>query len=283
MSCNQNRVDAGLKSKEDGHKFEKKVAEYTGGYLFSGSKKDKTKVDVYINKNLCLSIKNTKARSSSTQLHIGPQDNIISFLKLSSKSIDALKLFLGHTDPIVFFNFFKSLGGDIKSLSNKDEIVRHRCKCSNIPKDLMDSLIDELNKKNSEIFDMAFSHGYNDFKHVATHMVSTVIKNDLESSLVYTMEDLKELFMQGTWVISKTNSTLHLKHGDTTLCRLQVKGSTENNNGRAEKGLPLFSKTQLKAYRTSYHYAQFQVHTAIFKMCKSQPIQTIAKKLTNNG
>lgn len=278
MTTNQNRVEAGIKAKKDGHNFEEEVAELVGGRLPQDLNGNKTKVDVLGKDGLRLSIKNTGQSSSSTQIHVGSQEAVINYLKLSPSSETAFKLFLGNADPVQHLSYFKSVGGIENKLCKKTELKRHRCKASSIPQIHMDSLVAEFNKKNEDIFKLLFSHGSDGFEHIATHMVATVIKNDLQSSLVYSMEDLKDIFMKSTWVISSTKSTLHLKHEGVTICRFQVKGSSETNNKRIKKGLPPLPDNQLKAFRTSYHYAQFQVHKTLFKLCNSQPISSISSK-----
>lgn len=264
MSSNQNRVQAGVNSKNEGHIFEETVAAGLGGK--TPKEKKSTKVDV-IDGCRHISIKNTN--SKSTQIHLGTQNTLIEGLGLVGDEVTALKLFLGFSSKKEFIQHLKLAKININNLDSKSEIGRHRVKGHNIPTNIFNSLIDKLNSKKDELFSTLFTHGTKNFTEdlVATHMIVTKEKNNFQSCLAYDMMDLKNVFCQGTWNLAKSKSTISLEYVDSTtgesirICHLQLKGS----GGKSILG-------------NDYHSPMFHAHKPIFKIAGGVDMETFKEQ-----
>ena len=218
-----NHTDAGRLAKEEGHTFERTVAEYLGkikNQSFEVRGQSYTKVDVISeDEKIRVSVKNP--RGKNTQCALLSQASFIQCMDIRDED---LQLFISQ--------FF---GNNLWKKYN-----RHRLTTSHIDPKLNKKFLNFLNSNKHRLYSLLLTQGTNlNVRENVNYMLWTTKKNSVDHLFALDFVKFKPHYMKGSWIQNET--TFEYRVGDTKLLHLQMKGSG-------------------KRYSSGYHSLMFHIH-----------------------
>ena len=220
-----NAVDAGRKSKKDGHDFEHKLAA-TFDKLFGGNHKvdgrPSTKVDIHeTNSGRKYSVKNVS--KNHTQVALLSASKFIKHFKLKgTESETFINMFFGYYNKEC-----KSIVEDKHpelSLSDAEK-RQNRVYSPNISKDIKRAFVKFMNDNRQEIFNIIVRRG---FEGDAVHTIIWHTKGE-EMIRMIALENLEKEVEEGKWKLNKTTLEFRTNDGEKRF-HLQMKGSGKKYN-----------------------------------------------------
>ena len=188
-------------------------------------RKTRSKGDIAIN-NHNISVKNPGKSSSSIQMFVTSQDNILKGCNCGDPVVEeAIRMFFGVPDEKEFYRLLAHHSILTNTLSQEDELRRHRLKFPNLPQSHQDALLSFLNNNKRVLVEYTLRKGFSSESHTyANYMLwsdsSVAGKSSLNHMCLFHMNDVINEACKHNWKVRPSGTVFEL--GPLTL---QMKGS----------------------------------------------------------
>lgn len=190
------RQKSGFKSKKEGHRFERILAESIG---YNTDGRSKTKVDIYGNGNY-ISVKNPSGKH--TQISLTTQDKFINAFNPSDEIVSFIRSFFGGDDF--------------------SDYPRHRKTLSQIDDSLSQKFINFLNDNSKKLYEYIITKGHG-MEGEVNYLAFASEKNKIDSVFYVNLDEFYNKFKKGKWSFNETTVNFHID--GKKFLHLQMKGS----------------------------------------------------------
>jgi hypothetical protein len=190
-----------------------------------GEQKTTSKADITIY-DRTISVKNPGKSTSSIQMFVTPGANILKGCSCGDPVVEeAIQMFFGVPDEKEFYRLLAHHGILTSTLSQKDELRRHRLKFPNLPQSHQDALLLFLNNNKRDLVEFTLRKGWaSDSYTYADYMLwsdsSVGGKSSLNHMCLFHMNDVINEICKHNWKPRQSGTVFEL--GPLTL---QMKGS----------------------------------------------------------